>query len=226
MKKMVVLCCLTAWSLVSGLAADAADVHYALGIESMYLDWERPDLFEGSGWMYGPRINIRWGQAGLSARYLVGEFDLDEVDAKPHREDLDIGISYSFHPHFSALIMHKRLGYELKDEGTTQEQLFSILGIGIGTSTRIADTGFYLSATIGYLPLIDGELKLRGAGYRLADSYDTTGYSADLGAGWAARRLPVSISGGVRYLKLDEADDADQTENTFRGAWLGFNLSI
>jgi len=206
-------------SLWLELPVAARDARLDLGAEVDYLAWDRV-IFEGSGLMIGPRINVGIGKFGASARVLFGDFDVDYLNSEARRQDWDLAFSYRISKLFTAFITEKRLGYKLEYGSSLQQETFLATGAGLGTSVRLGQSNLFASGLLTLLPYIYCDQDIVYHDQRFITTDHTTGFSADAGIGYALTNLPFSIMLGGRYIRIDAFEHESSRTNTYLGTWL------
>lgn len=246
MKKILMVLVAMLMTLSSSMvfADDDSNVKVTVGVKTWYNWWTHSITYadstskswdNGSAFMLGPSLNVKFGKVFLGASYLQSTSNYKAPDwfttgdtMEFERKDIDATVGIMFTPYFGAFIGYKSIDAPMKYTNPP-----AISGESVG-SWKLKGPGI---GVLGNVPLgssaaLYGNLAFLRVSQEFAyntgtqSSFDMTGASIELGGAFAiVRHLSSNI--GLKYQTFFGDDSAGNTQHqTFYGPVFGLNLSF
>ena len=264
MKKWTIAVLCIATILCSSAAFADDDVKVTLGLKGWYNWWTHSATYSdgssnswnnGSAFMIGPSLNLKFGKVFLGASYLQSTsnykapdwFDNGGGDTMEfERKDLDLTVGFMFTPYFGAFVGYKTIDAPMKYTNPNSTPTFSGVdmgswklkgpGIGIlgnaplGRSAAFYGNLAFLSVKQEYeypaTSFVDSTGRTISLAGGTTSSYDMTGGALEFGVAFAMTER-ASANVGFKYQTFSGDSSAGTTHTqTFYGPVFGLNLSF
>lgn len=252
MKKwtIAVVCIVT--MLCSTMAfADDSDVKVTLGLKGWYNWWTHSIDYasgtshswdNGSSFMIGPSLNLKFGKVFLGATYLQSTKDYEAPDwfstndtMKFSRKDLDFTLGVMFTPYIGAFLGYKTIDAPMKYTNSS----YPVADLDVGSwKMKGPGIGILGNAPLGRSAAFYGNFAVMRVSQEFdynttvvttggtVQSFDMTGVSLEFGGAFAFSEH-ASGNVGFKYQTFSGDDKSSNTHHqTFYGPVFGLNFSF